>query len=339
MNERAVLDTLLAQGPTSATGLSTLVGVSKPTSYKALARLVATGIVEEIDGDSGKCGPDGKFYRINAGGGYGAGLHITPQRVTARVADAVGTVCGEAAEPVSAEQPSPFVTAGLRALERAAAAADLHTTDIGHVVIGVPGTVHPRTGRPVPWADPGSLQVLDFSVGFDAHLGGRLEFESTANLAAVAERRCAAMTGCDSYVLLWLEDRPRLAIMAAGNLYRGVTGRAGDAWTSGDWPGLADAGLTPTAASEALAPGLAAVSALIDPERVVVAGSLPTVVGDELCVLLQRALDKDLALPPRVVLSSLPGDAVLAGAVDSALVCVRETLWSRSSPCPVQNAT
>lgn len=331
-NERAVFDVLLDRGPTSATDVSILIGLSKPTAYKALSHLVTAEIVEVLAGKSGKCGPDGKLYRVNAGSAHGAGIHITPQRVTARVADILGNVLGEATEPVPARRSAPLPATGLRALERAAAAAGLHPATIADVVIGVPGTVDPRTGRPEPSADPGALEAGNWSAEFTACLGGRPVFESAANLAAFAQQRSDAVAGCHSYLLLWLADRPRLSIVTEGGLYRGVAGRAGLAWAYGSWPGTVGGGLDegPGAAAEALAPGLTAVSALLCPELVVVAGLPATVPGDELCALLQRALDKDLDPSPRV-LPSVPGDPVLAGAVDSALAGARERLRSRAS--------
>lgn len=332
MNERAVFDTLLEHGPASATEVSILIGVSKPTAYKALSHLMTAEIVEMIDGKSGKCGPDGKLYGVNAGSAYGAGLHITPRGIAARVADVLGNVVGEATEPVPGRRSAPSPATGLRALERAAAAAGLDRTAVADVVIGVPGSVDPRTGRPEPSAEPGALEAGHWSAEFAAHLGGRPAFESAANLAAVAQQRCEAVAGCHSYLLLWLADQPRLSIVTEGGLYRGAAGRAGRVWAHGSWPGFVDGGPGegPGAAAEALAPGLTAVSALLCPAFVVVAGLPATVPGDELCALLQRALDMDLASSPRV-LPSVPGDPVLAGAVDSALAAARERLRSRAA--------
>jgi predicted NBD/HSP70 family sugar kinase len=81
--------------------------------------------------------------------------------------------------------------------------------------------------------------------------------------------------------------------------------------------------------AEHLARALAAVTALLDPERVVLGGGVGSN-GDLLIKPMEKRLRALLRLPPpQIVVSSLGDDAVVLGALATALETARETVFSR----------
>lgn len=76
-----------------------------------------------------------------------------------------------------------------------------------------------------------------------------------------------------------------------------------------------------------LAVGLASMVAVLDPELIVLAGGVVTAGGEPLRALVQREL-ADLAVPrPRLVLTAVTQDPVLAGALQSALHTTRDEVF------------
>ncbi len=90
-------------------------------------------------------------------------------------------------------------------------------------------------------------------------------------------------------------------------------------------PGAGDVVLTELA--HRFAVGLAAMVAVIDPELVVLAGGVIIAGGERLRALVQAEL-ADLAVPrPRIVLTGVPDDQVLCGAIQSALGTTRDAVF------------
>ncbi|GIH77964.1 ROK family transcriptional regulator [Planobispora longispora] len=99
---------------------------------------------------------------------------------------------------------------------------------------------------------------------------------------------------------------------------------------SGDRADDARAGLRQLAAR--LAIGLAAITSVVDPGLIVLAGGIATAGGEYLRDLVERELHV-LAIPrPRLRLSSVEGNPVLAGALDLALSAVRDEVFGSPSP-------
>ncbi|WP_157877835.1 ROK family protein, partial [Streptomyces kanamyceticus] len=76
-----------------------------------------------------------------------------------------------------------------------------------------------------------------------------------------------------------------------------------------------------------IATGIAAVVAVVDPELVVLSGSVAQAGGDKLRVRVEEELT-GLALPrPQIRISELDGDPILTGALRSALTQARDQVF------------
>jgi predicted NBD/HSP70 family sugar kinase len=97
--------------------------------------------------------------------------------------------------------------------------------------------------------------------------------------------------------------------------------------------GAGDAVLTEYA--HRLAVGLAAVVAVVDPELIVLAGGVITAGGERLRGLIQEELAELAAPRPRVLMTAIHEDPVLAGALQSALTTTRDEVFDTAGPPPI----
>ncbi|WP_371529138.1 ROK family transcriptional regulator [Streptomyces sp. NBC_01283] len=363
MNDRAVLDLLVAHGPLTRTRIGELTGLSKPTTSQLLGRLEAAGLVHTTGSLSGRPGPNALLYEIDPGAGHVAALSADPTGITALVADITGTVLGQArVEAVAVAEDVRHRTAQLvtEAVDEALRQAGLGHDDLRAAVIGTPGAIDPHTGelRYAPHLPGWHSRTLRDDLA--AVLGTPVVIENDVNLAAVAEQYEGAAQDYDNYVLTWLDEGVGAAIVLGGNLLRGATGGAGEIGymplpdaplargngTGGGFESLVSAyvvreltggGATltqvmadDTALGEVarrIATGIAAVVAVVDPELVVLSGSVAQAGGDKLRVRVEEELT-GLALPrPEIRISELDGDPILTGALRSALTQARDQVF------------
>ncbi|MFF1376021.1 ROK family protein [Streptomyces sp. NPDC058308] len=366
MNDRAVLDLLVAHGPLTRTRIGELTGLSKPTTSQLLGRLESAGLVHTTGSLSGRPGPNALLYEIDPGAGHVAALSADPTGITALVADITGTVLGK--ERVEADAVAEDVrhrTAQLvaEAVDGALRQANLGHDDLRAAVIGTPGAIDPHTGqlRYAPHLPGWHSRTLRDDLA--AVLGTPVDIENDVNLAAVAEQYEGAAQDFDNYVLTWLDEGVGAAIVLGGTLLRGATGGAGEIGymplpgaplARGGTAGGGDGGfeslvsayvvreltgggatLAQVMADDAalgevarrIATGIAAVVAVVDPELVVLSGSVSQAGGDKLRIRVEEELT-GLALPrPQVRISELDGDPILTGALRSALTQARDQVF------------
>jgi predicted NBD/HSP70 family sugar kinase len=226
INDRSALNLLLEHGPLSRTQLGELTGLSKPTASQLLLRL--DGLVVASGSSSGGPGPRAQLYAVNPRAGHVAAMDVTPARIVAAVSDITGRIVGEHELPTPRRPRPDAVTNVLTALEGAATAAGLATSDLLHLAIGTPGAFDPRSrrlryARHLPgWHDPDLLDRLADATGLP------VQVDNDVNLAAVAELTSGRARGVDDFVLLWVDEGLGAAVVIGGRLYGGVTGGAGE---------------------------------------------------------------------------------------------------------------
>jgi predicted NBD/HSP70 family sugar kinase len=87
--------------------------------------------------------------------------------------------------------------------------------------------------------------------------------------------------------------------------------------------------------ADRLAVGLAPIVAVLDPELIVLTGTILRAGGNPLRELVADALH-GMAIPrPRLVLSEVPDNPVLAGTIQAALAATREAVFSATFPAAV----
>ncbi|TDE32287.1 ROK family transcriptional regulator [Nonomuraea mesophila] len=331
INDRLALDLLLERGPLTAPQLRALTGLSRPTVSDLIERLTDSGLIE-VTGESGaeRRGPNARLYGLVAGRAHVAGVDLRRSAVHVTVADLAGRPVGAASRAVAGELTG--LVAGV--VEEAAAGRALDM-----VVIGAPGLVDPGTGElvsanEVPGWRPGLISALG------QRLGAQVLLENEVNLAAVAELRTGAAQGSEDFVLLWLGDATGAAVVLGGRVRRGASGGAGEIGFL-DMGGIdfchlvsADAaqGLDRAELAVRIARGAFACVTLLDPGLIVLGGELGQDGGDALAEQVAEHLRAMSPAPTEVRATTVEGDAVLHGAVLTALDHARDNVFSGVRP-------
>jgi len=366
MNERAALYALLTSGPLARVELERAIGLSKPAAADLLSRLERDDLVVRSGlRAAGGPGPQAQLWHVNARAGHAVGVDVTATGVDAAVADLTGTVIGSsridwaggtATDPVAPVRST--VTAALRS-------GGVRWRDVRHLVVGVPGSVDPDTGR-LEYAPhlPG-FAGFDVRQRFSRRLRVPVTVENDVNLVAVDELTRGAATGLRNVLLLWMDRGVAAGLILDGRLVRGSRGGAGeidrvptadgrpvrelvseaavralasehggtarDATTAVRRAVADGSGLLPV-----LADRIAAVSAMtvaaFDPELVVLAGGIGYAGGDALAELVHERLTTVLKQRPRVVAGTGGAQAVRHGALQAALRRAREAVFGRGAP-------
>ena len=90
LNDRTVVELLLAHGPLTRAEIATLSGLSKPTAGEALTRLLAEGVVDHAGVSSGRPGPSAQAYAVDTRRVLAAAVTVTAKKIVLDVVDVAG---------------------------------------------------------------------------------------------------------------------------------------------------------------------------------------------------------------------------------------------------------
>lgn len=229
LNEKAVLQRLLAEGPLTRMELEAFTGLSKPAMSELLRRLETAALVRREGERAGTYGPKAGLWSLEPRASFVAGVDVTIHGIDASVADIAGQTIGEHRLECEPGQHYDAAARLLEALAGAAQAAGLAMTDLDQVVIGLPGitdneTGFLRNGRQLP-----NWEGFDIPATLRAALGHRrVLVENDVNLVALEEMAVGAAKGVQTFILFWVGDGVGAAAVIGGRLIRGSTGNAGE---------------------------------------------------------------------------------------------------------------
>ncbi|WP_426625614.1 ROK family protein [Leifsonia sp. McL0607] len=362
-NEYAVLAQLFS-GVLTKPELATRVGLSKPALGELIGRLEAAGIVSEAgESNAPRRGPNARQYAASGTLGTVAGVEIQPGVGTACVADITGALLGEAAYRAG-EAASPVELAA-GAVREACLRAGMDAAALDVVVVGTPGIVGPAGdivfvhGHP-GWRDGRHRALAEI-------LGCEVLLENDLNLAVLAEHRLGSGAGTESLALVRCGGIGA-AFIVNGALLRGAHGCAGElglapfsaepdtrphpasqeafqAVLSGlGLEGapledlLADPALHPEANDTVLAEIASrcalvclTVCAVVDPDRIVLAGPLADAGGGRLLSAVEARIAEVSPLRTEIRASEFGDRAVVAGALLSGLDRLRTAVYGEAA--------
>ncbi|MBY8880729.1 ROK family transcriptional regulator [Actinacidiphila acidipaludis] len=365
-NERLLLERLRT-APASRAQLARETGLSKPTVSSALASLEAAGLVREAGHHTPERGRAAVLYTPDPAAGYALGIDIGRAWLRVALADLDGTVVARTDVRNKARSSAAMADLVVTTAHRLVAGSAVPPADVVHAVVGTPGVYDPEAHR-VRYALhlPGWGRAGLFDRMRD-ELGVPLAVHNDANLAAVGEHAFGVGAGSRLFVYVMIGTGLGMGIVADGRPFTGASGAAGEIgflpWNGREPDTLEDAvsgdavvraaralGMTGplTAKSvfesaragqaaavtavrqegERLAHTVAAVAAVLDPELVVLGGG----VGHSADLLLQTVGDtlrRLTPLRPKVAASALGEDAVLLGAVATALGTARDVVFAQ----------
>ncbi|MFE0461249.1 ROK family protein [Kitasatospora sp. NPDC058965] len=356
LNEVAMLRALREAGqPSTVAELGRTAQISRATAEGILEALVRDGWAVEVDarGPEGQRGRPARRFGFRAAAGHVAGVSIGGSGLVGMVADLNGTIVARVSESLPREAAAEERLAAVVGLvQRAAEEAGLTTGELAAVGVGTTGVIDGE-GRVVK-----SVALAGWTgVPLEAELAARLPVpvlvENDMRLAVLAEHWRGAARGRQDVLYLHTGSRIGLGLLFGGVPYRGSHAAAGELgghpnsrWRAFhhvmDYAMSADPGELRAPAQAALfaleraragdAEALAAVAAFanglaeglvtlvtpLDPELVVIGGSLARA-GDLLVEPIRQYLGGVSLYPPQVLVSELGPDAVCLGAVRHTL--------------------
>jgi predicted NBD/HSP70 family sugar kinase len=371
MNDRAALDLLLSAGPLTRAEIGARTGLSKVTASQLLSRLEARGLVEVVGSQTGSRGPNAALYAVVGAAGHAAGVDVGPDGITVAVADIAGDVHGRATVTGGSDDLIADVLGALRGALRQAgiARSDLRNVVIGTPGVvdpatgevdlavdvpawhpGLPVALHERLQCPVTVENDVNLAALaershghavgvdDFvllwvgrGLGLAVVLGGRLHRGASGGAGEVGYLPVPGAPLPTSVT------EPRAAAFQALVSAEAVQALAADSGLRHPSASAAVAAAVATdhrlldVLGERLAVGLAAICVVLDPSLVVLSGDVGCAGGAALASRIERAVRHIAPVHPAVVASGVPGNAVLAGALQVATAAARDAVFDGSA--------
>lgn len=367
-NERLLLERLRAAGPASRAQLARESGLSKPTVSSALAALESAGLVREAGTHVPERGRTAVLYAPDPAAGHVLGIDVGRSWLRVAVADLDGTVVARADVRNQARSSGAMADLVVSTARQVVAGTGMAADEVVHAVVGTPG-VYDEEHRRVRYAMhlPGWGRAGLFD-RMREELGVPLEVHNDANLAALGEYTYGVGAGSRLFAYILIGTGLGMGVVSDGRLFTGAHGLAGEIGFL-PWPGqqkperLEDAvsgvavveaarrfgmrgQLTAKAVFDAARQGddaavqavrlegeriahtVAVAAAVLDPDLVVLGGG----VGHSVDLLLKPVRDNLKALTPlrpKLAPSRLGEDAVLLGAVATALGTAREVVFER----------
>lgn len=343
--DRELLDLVIGREQATRAELATATGISKPTVSESVRRLVdsdlliATGLAE-----TGRRGRVATYYRLGPDAGWTMAITLDQSGLRSRATDLAGATLAEHYEPPGAPRDTKSLTRALRTCVRNSL-AKVHNGPLRAVAVSVANPVHPETHEVT------ALPNSPFPEGFinprDALAGvvsAPILVDNDVNLAALAEHRAGAAAKAGSFGYVYIGAGLGLGLYIGDQLIRGARGLAGEigylpgagsrtlaaelaaqGFDRPDAPSndvtallhMLDSGRKVQALSHAVARAIASISAVVDPELVVLGGPIgthPALLGP-----VRDALAEIAPAPIRVIHGELGELAPLHGAVHLAV--------------------
>jgi predicted NBD/HSP70 family sugar kinase len=226
MNERTVLETLRASGPTSRAEVARRTGISRPTVSVVLRTLLEDGLVRETEHEAGGPHYGAVYYEADPEAALVLGVDFGSRVVRAALCDLGGEVRAreEMRSSGSVEERIGALGSTCRSLlRRTKLPGDL----LEKAVIALPAVVSPADGS-VSAADLPGLGARDFREQLEGALRAPVTLENDVNLAALGEQRSGVAQGVDDFAFLLVGAGLGAAVVLRGSLHRGRNGAAGE---------------------------------------------------------------------------------------------------------------
>jgi predicted NBD/HSP70 family sugar kinase len=368
INQRAVLDRLRELGAATRPQIAKDTGLSKPTVGQALLDLERHGLVRPIGRTSAGPGRSAVVYEVDPSAGYVLGVDIGRQRIRAAVSDLAGAIVARVDERNKCRSAGALVRTVSELVAQTVSDAGLTLSDVVVKVIGTPGVPTGRSVHHAPnlpgWERAGLLDELESALGAHLVVENDANLAAIGEYAAGAARNMGVFacimvgTGIGMGIVV-NGELFRGAHGAAGEIGYLPFGQSAQDVQRGQFEHAAAAesvvgfaaaqGLHARSAREVfdlaragdsralaavreeagrLAFLVAAVTAVVDPELVVLGGGVGGNL-DLLCAPMEEVLRRTTPLVPRIVAGELGDGAVLAGAIAVGLESARELVFHR----------
>jgi predicted NBD/HSP70 family sugar kinase len=355
LNYTAVLRSLHTARVATVTELAREAKVSRATAEGIMDELLADGLAEDSPAETGdrQRGRPARRFAFRGEAVHVAGVSIEAAGVVGMVADLAGRIVATRRVPTHPDLPAADrLGAVVELVEAVAAEAGQTVAGLAAIGVGTTGVIagDGHVVKSIVLSDWTGVPLL---AALSAALPTPVLVENDMRLAVLAEHWRGAAHGYLDVIYLQVSTRIGLGLLFGGVPHRGAHAAAGELGgsPSHSWDafrhvtdyamavepgelrapdqaalfalGRARAGdekalAAMTAFGTALGHGLAGLVTPLDPEMVVIGGSLARA-GALLVDPIQACLDDICFHPPRVVASELAADTVVLGSVRMAL--------------------
>jgi predicted NBD/HSP70 family sugar kinase len=359
LTDSHVLDQLLTHDELTRSEIAARSGISKPTISESVRRLVSAGLLAESGRQVGRPGRAGTYYRLRDDAGVALALSAGPDGMILETCDLRGEVVARQQHEV----PSPAVAAVLGPILTGTVTAATASAPgpVRAWALSLAGPVDQHSGRLVHLPDsPFLVDELDPRALVGHLVAAPLQVDNDVNWAALAEHHAGSGQDFRHFFYCYLGPGIGGALVSDGAVLHGALGLAGElahvrttgpggrslrlvecfaAWqllqpgTSAiDVDRLRDLLERPAASARrtrdeiatAVAGALATVTALFNPEGVVVGGPWSAAGGFD--QLVADRLVSSAVVPAVVRTAALGPDAPLLGARGHAVRAAQRLL-------------
>ena len=149
-------------------------------------------------------------------------------KLAAAIADAHGRIVAELTEPTDPRGAAYVAEQIAACAEKLAQAAGIDVTRAGHVMVGIPGAIDPRTGRVSLTPNIAGLEDFDVLGFLRGRFGPDVAIENDVNLAMLGEHALGCASRCRNAAFLALGTGAGLGLLIDDKLFRGASGTAGE---------------------------------------------------------------------------------------------------------------
>lgn len=224
LNRVAVLRLIGAQGPVARNRIAQQLGLSPATVTSVTRELLERGIIREAANAPSSGGRPAILLELVGGAATALGVKIAPDHLVGVRVDLDAEVLERFELEFDAAAPDPVERIG-DVLEAWAGKAAARSPLLG-IGLGVPGVVDPhrQTVRSpmLGWDD---LALAD---ALETRLGVPVLIDNDVNTLAVSERLYGRARDVEHFVTVTIGRGVGLGIVAAGDIYRGAGGGAGE---------------------------------------------------------------------------------------------------------------
>ena len=226
VQQARVLRLLRDEGPRSRAELGDAVELSRSRLAVELERLVRLGLVETGGLAASRGGRRSSIVKIARETRF-LGIDIGATSIDVAITDGELRVLSNVAEPMDIRQGPEVVIGSVLKLVGKLRADDVAPGFVG-AAVGVPGPVSFREGVPVsPPIMPG-WNLFPVRDTFAAELGCPVLVDNDVNIMALGEKHAGIARSVDDFLFVKIGTGIGCGIVVGGEVYRGVSGSAGD---------------------------------------------------------------------------------------------------------------
>jgi glucokinase-like ROK family protein len=226
VQQARVLRLLRDEGPRSRAELGDAVELSRSRLAVELERLVRLGLVETGGLAASRGGRRSSIVKIARETRF-LGIDIGATSIDVAITDGELRVLSNVAEPMDIRQGPEVVIGSVLKLVGKLRADDVAPGFVG-AAVGVPGPVSFREGVPVsPPIMPG-WNLFPVRDTFAAELGCPVLVDNDVNIMALGEKHAGIARSVNDFLFVKIGTGIGCGIVVGGEVYRGVSGSAGD---------------------------------------------------------------------------------------------------------------